>query len=105
MARRNRYNRKRRQGRFSFLYKILVFAAICGAIAVALALLSVRGQLQTAQEQLDEVTRQVRAQTEINAGLAEDIANSGDAGRIEDIAREKLDLVEPDERVFVDANH
>ena len=74
-------------------------------IAVALALLSVREQLQTAQEQLDEVTRQVRAQTEINAGLAEDIANSGDAGRIEDIAREKLDLVEPDERVFVDANH
>ena len=47
----------------------------------------------------------MRAQTEINAGLAEDIANSGDAGRIEDIAREKLDLVEPDERVFVDANH
>ena len=38
MARRNRYNRKRRQGRFSFLYKILVFTAICGAIAVALAL-------------------------------------------------------------------
>lgn len=38
MARRNRYNRRRRQGRFSFLYKILVFVAICGAIAVALAL-------------------------------------------------------------------
>lgn len=38
MARRSRYNRKRRQGRFSFLYKVLVFAAICGAIAVALAL-------------------------------------------------------------------
>ena len=38
MARRNRYTRRRRQGRFSFLYKILVFIAICGAIAVALAL-------------------------------------------------------------------
>lgn len=38
MARRNRHNRKRRQGRFSFLYKILVFVGICGAIAVALAL-------------------------------------------------------------------
>ena len=38
MARRNRYNRRRHQGRFSFLYKILVFIAICGAIAVALAL-------------------------------------------------------------------
>lgn len=38
MARRSRYNRRRRQGRFSFLYKILVFVVICGAIAVALAL-------------------------------------------------------------------
>lgn len=38
MARRSRYNRRRRQGRFSFLYRILVFVAICGAIAVALAL-------------------------------------------------------------------
>ena len=38
MARRRSYQRKRRQGRFSFLYRILVFVAICGAIAVALAL-------------------------------------------------------------------
>ena len=38
MARRRRYTRKRRQGQFSFLYKILIFVAICGAIGVALAL-------------------------------------------------------------------
>ena len=38
MAKRRSYQRKRRQGRFSFLYRILVFVAICGAIAVALAL-------------------------------------------------------------------
>lgn len=38
MARKSKYNRKRRQGRFSFLYKALVFVAICGAIAVALTL-------------------------------------------------------------------
>lgn len=38
MARRSRYNRRRRQGRFSFLYKILIFVLICAAIAVALAL-------------------------------------------------------------------
>lgn len=74
-------------------------------IAVALALLSVRGKLQQAQEQLDTVTRQVQAQIEINAGLAEDIANSGSAESVAGIAREKLDLVEPDEKVFVDANH
>ena len=74
-------------------------------IAVVLALLTVHGKLEAAQSQLDAVTRQVQAQTEINAGLAEDIANSGDADRISEIAREKLDLVEPDEKVFVDANH
>ncbi len=38
MARRRSYTRKRRQGQFSFLYKILIFVAICGAIGVALAL-------------------------------------------------------------------
>lgn len=38
MARRRRYNRRRRQGRFSFLYRVLIFVIICGAIAVALTL-------------------------------------------------------------------
>ena len=74
-------------------------------IAVVLALLSIQGQLEEARSQLDAVTRQVQAQTEINAGLAEDIAHSGDTDRLAEIAREKLDLVQPDEKVFVDANH
>lgn len=38
MARRNRYNRKRRRGSFSLLYKLLTFLVICAAIAVALTL-------------------------------------------------------------------
>lgn len=38
MARRGRYNRKRRRGGFSFLYKMLTFVVICAAIAVALTL-------------------------------------------------------------------
>lgn len=38
MARRNRYNRRRRQGGFSLLYKLLTFIVICTAIAVALTL-------------------------------------------------------------------
>ena len=60
MARRSRYNRKRRQGRFSFLYKVLVFAAICGAIAVALALffkvetISVAGNSRYSSDQIVE---------------------------------------------------
>lgn len=38
MAKRRSYTRKRRQGQFSSLYKVLIFVAICGAIGVALAL-------------------------------------------------------------------
>ena len=74
-------------------------------VAVTLALLSVRTRLQTAQSELDALSEQVRSQTEINAGLAEDIANSGDPDKIADIAREKLDLIEPGERVFANANN
>lgn len=74
-------------------------------LAVSLALLSVRARMQAAQDELDALTVQVRSQTEINAGLAEDIANSGDPDKIADIAREKLDLVEPGEKVFANANN
>lgn len=39
MSRRNRhYKKRRRTGSLSFLYKLLCFVAICGAIAVAMAL-------------------------------------------------------------------
>ena len=38
MARRRRYNRKRRKGSFAFLYKLLAFVLICGAIGLALAM-------------------------------------------------------------------
>lgn len=60
MARRNRYNRRRRQGRFSFLYKILIFVVICAAIAVALALffkvetITVSGNSRYTQQQIIE---------------------------------------------------
>lgn len=74
-------------------------------IAVSLALLTIQGKLEQAQRELDAMTRLVQAQTEINADLTEDIANSGGADSIFDIARERLGLVEPDEKVFVDVNH
>lgn len=37
MARRRKYKRRRTRGRFAFLYKLLTFAVVCGAAAVALA--------------------------------------------------------------------
>lgn len=38
MARRRRHNRRSNRGRFAFLYRLLTFVVICGAIVAALAL-------------------------------------------------------------------
>lgn len=74
-------------------------------IALTLSLISVRGKLEEARQLRDATARQVQAQREINAGLAEDIAAGSGSESLFNIAREKLGLVEPGERVFVDANH
>lgn len=58
MARRNRYNRRRRRGGFSLLYKFLTFLVICAAIAVALTLffkvedITVTGNERYSQQQI-----------------------------------------------------
>lgn len=74
-------------------------------LAVSLSLMSVRAQMQSAQEELNALQQQVYSQTEINAGLMEDIANADDPEKLADIAREKLGLVESGERVFASTNN
>lgn len=66
MARRKRYNHKRRRGSLSFLYKLLAFVLICTAIALALTLffrirtIDVSGsQRYSAQEIIDAAEVQV----------------------------------------------
>ena len=63
MARkRSKYNRKRTRGRFSFLYKLLTFVVICGAISVALTLffkietMPVSGNVRYRQEEIIEAS-------------------------------------------------
>ena len=66
MARRKRYNHKRRRGSLSFLYKLLAFVLMCTAIALALTLffrirtIDVSGsQRYSAQEIIDAAEVQV----------------------------------------------
>ena len=68
-------------------------------------LLSLNGKLTAARSELDLVKAQVTAQTQRNADLAEDVANADDPQRQEDIARDKLDLVIPGEKVFIDVTN
>lgn len=81
--------------------KLLILLLLMAAL---LALLSARTRLEEARRELEAVNRQVQAQREINAGLAGNGADGGADGAL-DVARARLGLVEPDEKVFVDANH
>ena len=83
------------------LTKLVVLALL---VVVATALLDLRGQIATAQADLEEAQAQVAAQTQINADLADAVENSGDPERQADIARSKLGLVAPGERVFYFTN-
>ena len=81
--------------------KLLVLVLLA---ALAVALLSTHAKLNAAQNQRDELARQVEAQREANAELADDIAHSDDPDYLADIARSKLGLLEPDEIEFVDSS-
>ena len=65
------------------LTKVVVLALL---IYMATALLNLQGQIQEAQAQRDTLSQQVAEQTQINAELAEDVANPDDPDRIADIA-------------------
>ena len=81
--------------------KLLVLVLLA---ALAVALLSTQAKLSAAQSERDELARQVEAQREANAELADDIAHSDDPDYLADIARDMLGLLEPDEIVFVDSS-
>ena len=81
--------------------KLLVLVLLA---ALAVALLSTQAKLSAAQSERDDLARQVEAQREANAALADDIAHSGDPDYLADIARSKLGLLEPDEIEFVDSS-
>lgn len=81
-----------------FLTKIVVLALL---IAASVALLRMRGQITQAQGERAELAARVADQTQVNADLKDAVDNSGDAGRQADIARDKLGLVEPGEKVII----
>ena len=81
--------------------KLLVLVLLA---ALAVALLSTQAKLSAAQSERDELVRQVEAQREANAELADDIAHSDDPEYLADIARSRLGLLEPNEIEFVDSS-
>ncbi len=83
------------------LTKVVVLALL---IYLATSLLNLQGQIASAQARRDDLNKQVAAQTQVNTDLSDDVANSDDPERIQDIARDKLGLAAPDERIFIASN-
>lgn len=84
------------------LTKLVVLALLAYFCTV---LLSLNGQIAAAEGERDAVRAQVADQAQRNADLAEDVASADDPQKQEDIARDKLGLVVPGERVFYDVTN
>lgn len=84
------------------LTKIVILGLL---VYLATVLLSLNGQIAAAEAERDAMQSMVSAQTQRNADLAEDVLHADDPQKQEDIARDKLDLVVPGEKVFVDVTN
>ena len=80
--------------------KIIVFALI---VYAGVSLISLRGRIEHAREDLDNVRRAVAEMEISNAELEYEIENHNEPDVIADIARSDLGLVLPGEIVFYDA--
>ncbi|MPM02757.1 Cell division protein FtsL [bioreactor metagenome] len=82
----------------SLITKLVVLALL---IYLATTLLNLRGQINAARADQSGLSQQVAEQSEKNAELSDAIENSDDPDRIAAVARDKLGLVKPGEKVFI----
>ena len=82
----------------------LTLVVIVGLIAYAcIALMNMRTKVAEASETEADLRQQVEKIQEENAALEYAIEHQFDDKTIEDIARDKLGLVMPDEKIFYDS--
>ena len=65
-----------------------------------ITLVNVRQQIGDAHAAIETLTEQVNDQTQANTELSNAIENRNDPYYLEDVARERLGLVAPNDRVF-----
>ena len=93
MANLSPLNAKKRRLPHMFILLILLAYMI-------FTLVSVRQKIADANAAVETLTQQVSDQTQTNTELSNAIENRDDPSYVEDIAREKLGLVAPNDRVF-----
>lgn len=82
-------------------------AALVGKIILVILLaymvfmlVSVRQQISHIKTEIATLTEEVAEQTQANTELSNAIENRDDPSYLQDLAREKLNLVSPNDRVF-----
>lgn len=85
--------------RAGILSKLLILVIVGYALY---SIASVRVNIADAQNNLTSLTQQVEDAQQENARLEYEIEHSEDPETIEQIAREKLGLVKPGEKIFYD---
>ena len=81
---------------------IIVILAI--VVYVGSELVSLKAQVTSSRSQRDELQAQVDEIQQTNAELEYAIRHKDDPDTLEDIARNKLGLVRPGEKIFYDVN-
>lgn len=87
--------------RTSLITKIVIIAIMLYA---SVTLVSLKVQVADARKQQSELQNQVSSVTQTNTELKYAIDHSTDPETIEDIARNKLGLVKPGEKIFYDVS-
>ena len=87
--------------RASLITKIVIAAIVLYA---GVTLVSLKVQVAEARTQSAELHSQVSSAAQTNTELQYAIDHSTDAETIEDIARDKLGLVKPGEKIFYDVS-
>ncbi len=82
-----------------FLTRIVILALL---VYACISLVTVWGQVNQAREERDALQAQIEETRQENAELEYQIEHAGDPATIEDIARSKLGLVKPGEKIFYD---
>lgn len=85
--------------RSSIVTKIVILAII---VYAGISLVSLKVQVSGAREKRDTLQGQVDTALQNNTELQYQIDHSTDSETIEDIARDKLGLVKPGEKIFYD---
>ena len=91
-----------RLGRTNLLSKIVILVLVLHG---GISLISLRQQVSEARGRRDDLQTEIGSVIEENSNLQFAIDNSTDSEIIEDIARNRIGLVRPDEKIFFDVSN